>query len=226
MQDTNNKNKRREIMKKFVTKMILVSFVLSLSVAVQAAVTNVFEWDATLANLSIQPQANDLAQQPGVTTTIIKGGMYNATFLLEYLFDSDAYGSYGAGNNAGIFKDEISPENDTAIICDFGSAKTIGEVHVFTQWGDRRIFSWFQVWVSTTGTNEADYSYIGAASFGDPGDAYTLYAGQNCVARLYDNEDGILATGVTSVKLVQQNSAYGTLKQIPGTSTNGIAPID
>ena len=98
---------------------------------VQVAITNVFEADATLSNLSIQPQADDLVQQPGVTTTIVKGGKYNTSFLLSYLFDSDTNGSYGTGNNAGIFIDEISPANDTVIICEFDSAKTIEEVHVF-----------------------------------------------------------------------------------------------
>ena len=112
-------------MKKFIIKMILVSFILSLAVTLQAEITNVYEWNPTLSALSIQPQARDLTQLPGSQNYIVKGGMHDSAFLLTSLFDSDADGSYGPGANGGIFIDELSPANDTIIHCDFAEAQTV-----------------------------------------------------------------------------------------------------
>ena len=206
-------------MKKLFTKIIVVSFLLSLAVTLQAEITNVFEWSggSDLAGLSIQPQANDLAQRAGSQNYIVKGGMHDGGFLLSSLFNSDADGSYGP-NSAGIFIDDISPANDTIIHCDFDGPQTVVEVHVFTQWGDMRLFSWFEVWVSTTGTNDGDYSYLGTATFGEIGDDATQYLNSNCVARLYDIDDGILATNVISVRLIQKNCGYDGVKLPPGTN--------
>jgi len=193
-----------------------------------ATITNEYYWSSVndLPGLPIQPTPNDLAQDSGTENSIVKGGMHSGGFNFSALFDSDAIGSYGPGNAAAIFIDEISPENDTVIHCDFDVAQTISEIHVFTQWGDRRLFSWFEVWTSTTGTNSNDYSYLGTATFGNNGDEWAQYANSNCVARLYDYDDGILAANVKSVMLIQKNCGYDTIKQIPGSVTNSIAPID
>ena len=211
-------------MKKLLTKIILASFVLTLAVTLQAAITNVYEWNPTLSALSIQPQSDDLTQRSGSANYIVKGGMHDSAFLLSSLFNSDADGSYGP-NSAGIFIDDISPANDTIIHCDFAESQTVYEIHVFTQWGDMRLFSWFEVWSSTTGTNDGDYSYLGTATFGEIGDDATQYLNSNCVARLYDSDDGILAENVTSIKLIQKNCGYDGYKQPPGTNVPG-ANID
>ena len=125
-------------MKKLFTKMILASFVLTLAVTLQAAITNVYEWNPTLSALSVQPQSDDLTQRAGSANYIVKGGMHDSAFLLSSLFNSDADGSYGP-NSAGIFIDDISPANDTIIHCDFAESQTVYEIHVFTQWGDMRL---------------------------------------------------------------------------------------
>ena len=191
-------------------------------------ITNEYYWSSAsnLSALPVQPTPNDLTQQSGSENSIVRGGMHSGGFNLSALFDSDVYGSYGPGNDTAIFIDEISPGNDTVIHCNFDIPETIAEIHVFTQWGDRRLFSWFEVWTSTTGTNSDDYSYLGTVTFGSIGDSWAQYANSNCVARLYDFDDGILAISVTSVMLIQKNCGYNTIKQIPGTSTNGIAPVD
>ncbi len=206
-------------MKKLFTKMILVSFVLTFAITLQAVITNTYEWSAQsdLAGLSVQPQADDLTQRAGSKNHIMKGGMHDGGFLLSSLFNSDVDGSYGP-DSAGIFIDDISPANDTVIHCDFAEAQTVNEVHVFTQWGDMRLFSWFEVWSSTTGTNDGDYSYLGTATFGEIGDVSTPYHNSNCVARLYDIDDGILATNVMSVRLIQKNCGYDGVKLPPGTN--------
>ncbi len=208
-------------MKKLITKMILVSFILSLSVAVQAAVTNVYTYAAPLSALTIQPTPNDLAQLPGSTNLIVKGAMHAAMPHFEYLFNSDAVGSYGPGENA-LFQDGISPDFDTAFHCDFDSPKSIGEVRVFTHWGDARVFSWIDVWASTTGTNDGDYAYVGTATLGELGQANAVYVGQECLARLYDPDDGVIASDVVSLMLVQKCVGYGISagvgdKLAPGT---------
>ncbi|MCK5853329.1 hypothetical protein KAH27_09910, partial [bacterium] len=205
-------------MKKLFTKIIIVAFVLTLAVTLHAEITNEYEWNPTLSALSIQPQSKDLTQRAGSTNYIVKGGMHAGGFLLSSLFDSDTDGSYGPGSLAGIFIDELSPANDTIIHCDFDGPQTVVEVHVFTKWGDQRLFSWFEVWVSTTGTNDGDYSYLGAATFGEIGDVSTPYHNSNCVARLYDPVNNFLATNVTSVKLVQKNCGYDGVKLPPGTN--------
>ena len=210
-------------MKKLFTKTIIAAFLFRLALTLQAAITNVYEWTAgsDLAGLSVQPQSDDLTQRSGSTNYIVKGGMVSAAFSLEALFNSDFAGSYGpavGGQLAGIFFDDLCPAIVTVIHCDFDGPQTVYEVHVFTQWGDRRLFSWFEVWASTTGTNDGDYSYLGTATFGAIGDEWAQYANSNCVARLYDPVSNVLATNITSVKLVQKNCGYDTIKLPPGTN--------
>jgi len=217
-------------MKKFITKMILVSFILLVAVTLQAAIISVYDWsaDSDLAGLSVQPQSDDLTQRAGSKNQIMKGGMVSAGFSLEALFNSNVDGSYGPavlGQMAGIFQDGISPTNDTVIHCDFAESQTVYEVHIFTKWGDQRLFSWFEVWASNSGTNDGDYSYLGTTTFGEIDDAATAYLNSNCVARLYDPDDNVLAENVTSIKLIQKNSGYDGYKRLPGTNVPG-ANID
>ena len=115
----------------------------------------------------------------------------------------------------------LSPESDTVIQYDFDFPKRIDEVHVFSRWGDLRLFTWFEVWISTTGTNNTDYTKMGVVSFGKKGDLAANYAGKYCVARLY-NDSEYLVSGVMSIRLVQKNSGYNTngetgIKEDPGT---------
>ncbi len=216
-------------MKSLINKMIIVSFVLSLSVAVQAEISNAYYYAAPLSALSIQPTPDDLAQLPGSTNYIVKGAMHVAMPEFGYLFNSDAVGSYGPGENA-LFQDGMSPDFDTAFHCDFDSPKAIGEVRVFTHWGDQRVFSWIEVWGSTTGTNEVDYSYLGTATLGELGQSNTVYVGQECVARLYDPDDGVIASGIVSLMLVQKCVGYGISaglgdKLAPGTPLGSYVSI-
>ncbi len=212
-------------MKKFITKMILVSFVLSLTVVMQASIINVYEWNDVLANLSIQPQANDLAQSAGSTKYITAGALHSASDVLDSMFNSNVDGSYGPHSPEfrAIFRDGVSPGADTTFRCDFDIPKEIAEVHVFSFWGDRRLFTWFEVWIST---NNSDYTHVGTATFGESGDPCTNYVSEHCLARLYDPDDGVIATNVTSVKFVQKNCGYdgggipGGIKLDPGTITN------
>ncbi|MCK5852766.1 hypothetical protein KAH27_07020, partial [bacterium] len=59
-------------------------------------------------------------------------------------------------------------------------------------------------------------------TFGNYGETNTLYNSKNCLARLYDPTDNIIAENVTSVKLVKKNCAYeiapgSGVKKVPGT---------
>lgn len=181
-------------------------------------ITNVYEAADNSAALSVQPLPDDLSQFGDVRINLIKGNTNNH-FNLGTLFNSDASGSYGAVTC--LFPDGLSPENDTVIQYDFGSPKIIDEIHVFSRWGDLRLFTWFEVWISTTGTNDTDYTKMGVASFGKKGDLVASYANKYCVARLYNNSE-YLVSGVMSIRLVQKNSGYnkndGTgIKEDPGT---------
>ena len=202
-------------------QIIALSTALLLTVSVQAAITNVYTYAAPLSALAIQPTPDDLAQLPGTVKTIMKGGMHAATpTAFPDLFNSDMVGSYGPGD--AIFQDGMSPEFDTEFNCDFDAPKTIEEVRIFTHWGDQRVFSWFEVWASTTGTNVGDYTKLGTATLGELGQANTVYVGQECLARLYDPDDGVIAMNVTSLKLIQKNCGYGISagvgdKLAPGT---------
>ena len=200
-------------MKKLITKMILLSFILSCAVAVQAAITNVYEYSDPLSGLSIQPtdaSGNDLTQTPGTTITWTKG-LVRAGFDTNALFDSTGTGDLGPGTATYIFSDGESPADDSIIRCDFSAPKGIQEVHIFTGWGDARVFSWFVVEASTTGTNEADYTELGIATFGAAGDPASDYPQSGvCVARLYDPDDGILANNVTYLRLIGKTIGCGS----------------
>lgn len=117
------------------------------------------------------------------------------------MFNSNVDGSYGpdSPNLRAIFQDGVSPGADTTIRCDFDVPKEIAEVHVFSYWGDRRLFTWFEVWVST---NNSDYTHVGTATFGESGDPCTNYVNEHCLAILYDTvPDGSLADDVMSIKI-------------------------
>ncbi len=194
------------------------------------SIINEYYSESTIAELPFQPQPNDLAQQAGSTESIVSGGMHGATpDAFPYLFNSDAVGSYGPGGDA-IFQDGMSPGADTEFNCNFDAPKSIGEIRVFTHWGDQRVFSWFEVWASTTGTAPGDYTYLGTATLGELGQANTVYIGKECLARLYNPDDGVLAINVTSLKLIQKNCGYGISaglgdKLAPGTAQGSYVSI-
>jgi hypothetical protein len=193
-----------------------------------STLTNTYEWSDTISGLSIQPQAHDLTQMPGATNLLISGSMHTGVSPNEFssLFNSDVDGSYGPGgpeaNGIVLFGDGMSPDNDAVIHCDFDAPSIIREINVFSKWHDHRLFTYFEVFASTTGTNDSDYSRIGTVTFGNYGETNTYYNNKNCLARLYDPTDNIIAENVTSVKLVQKNCAYeiatgSGVKQLPGT---------
>ena len=199
-------------------------------------ITNTFEWADNVSGLSVQPQANDLAQWHGSTNILINGSMHTGVSdnKFEYLFNSDVDGSYGPGgpnaNGFVLFNDGMSPDNDAVIHCDFDSPKLIEEINVFSKWSDHRLFTYFEVFASTTGTNDSDYIRIGQVTFGKYGETNTYYNNKNCLARLYDPTDNILAENVTSVKLVEKNCAYeiatgSGVKQAPGTPLGSYSMI-
>ena len=193
-------------MKKLNTIIICAALILlfTTSISTQAAVVNSYEYGTTLSALSIQPQTNDLAQLSGTTNLIVKGAIHSGSPSPFYsLFNSGGIGELG--NGTVIFQDGTSPAGDTTIHCDFDAPKTIGEVHIFSSWGDARVFTWFEVWFSTTGTNDSDYSYLGTATFGAEGDLASSYPSTGeCLARLYDNADGVLADNVVSLMLIHK----------------------
>ena len=197
-------------MKNIITKFILISFVLSCTIALHAEIINVYEYSNPLAGLSIQPtdaSGNDLTQAAGTTVTLTKGAIISGQFTA--LFDSTGTGSVGPGGIA-IFQDGGSPAADSIIRCDFSVPKAIQEVHVFTSWGDQRLYSWFVVEASTTGTNEADYTELGIATFGSLTDFASDYPSPGvCLARLYDDADGVLANNVTHLRLIGKPVGWG-----------------
>ena len=186
--------------------------------------TNTFEWADDVSGLSAQPQANDLAQWSGSVNTLVKGKIHSATSGgFNWLFNSDADGSYGPENKFALFADGISPDYDAVIHCDFDAPKLIEEINVFSKWGDQRLFTLFEVFASTTGTNDTDYTRIGMLTFGENGSSNTPYAYKNCLAKLYDPTDGVLANNVISLMLVQKNIGYSIeadlgVKLSPGTA--------
>jgi len=179
----------------------------------EVTAVNEYYSELTLAELPIQPQCDDLAQMAGSTKYIVQGGMHSAWAdnRFEYLFNSPSDGELGVGspnsvhpgNHEVILWDSIA--NATALTmemnCDFITPQRIQEIRVFSNAGDTRLFTYGEVFYSTTGSDESDYSYIGAVSFGEWDEWYTKYVSSNCVARLHNNVDGFLATNVTSVKI-------------------------
>ena len=193
-----------------------------------STLTSVYEYADNISGLSMQPQAHDLTQMPGATNLLISGSMHTGVSdnKFEYLFNSDVDGSYGPGGPGGngivLFSDGMSPENDAVIHCDFDSPRTIQFINVFSFWGDQRLFTYFEVWTSETGTNNSDYTRIGVVTFGENGMSNTPYAYKHCLAQMYDPTDNVIADNVMSVKLVQKNCGYGIEadlgdKHAPGT---------
>ncbi len=198
--------------------------------------TNTFEWADTISGLSFQPQAHDLAQLSGATNLLMSGSMHTGVSdnEFQYLFNSDVDGSYGPGgpgaNGIVLFADGMSPDYDAVIHCDFDSPRTIQFINIFSYWGDQRLFTYFEVWASVTGTNDSDYTRIGKVTFGENGDTNTPYADKNCLAQLYDPTDGVIADDVISLKLVQKNCGYGIstalgVKHAPGTAQGSYVAI-
>ena len=179
--------------------------------------TNVFTTSDELNSLPIKPMSDDLTQSQDVN--IYVKGNTNQYFNFNALFNSDFYGSYG--ESSCIFPDGISPENDVILQFDFLSVVKIDEIHIFSLWGDARLFTWFDVWVSVSGTNDNDYTKLGTISFGKINDFANSYTGKHCVAKLY-NTSNFLATDVKSLKLIQKNSGYydsagNGIKEMPAT---------
>ena len=114
--------------------------------------------------------------------------------------------------------------------CDFDAPKTIEAVQVFSCAGDSRIFSYGEVYASTTGTDIDDYTYLGAVSFGNWGEDAAAYANSNCVARLYDSADGILAQNVRSVKIrflgVMDTVTWGSGKTFGSSGGSSLGEVD
>jgi len=201
-----------------------------------STLTNIYEYADNISGLSMQPQAHDLTQMPGVTNLLISGSMHTGVSPNEFssLFNSDVDGSYGPGGPGGngivLFADGISPDYDAVIHCDFDSPRTIQFINVFSYWGDQRLFTYFEVWISTTGTDDSDYTKIGVVTFGENNTPNTPYADKNCLAQLYDPTDGVIADDVMSVKLVQKNCGYGISaglgdKLAPGTPQGSYVAI-
>ena len=179
--------------------------------------TNTYAADDNLSSLPVQPVPNDLAQLPDVNISV--DGPTNEHFNVTALFNSDLVGSYGSG--ACLFPDGISTDKDVVLQFDFNSPKKINEIHVFSLWGDARLFTWLDAWISISGTNDNDYTKLGTISFGNIGDLATTYTNKHCVAVLR-NTSNFLASDVTSLRLVQRNSGYirsngVQVKQEPGT---------
>ena len=203
-------------MKSLINKTIIVTFILSLCVVVQAAITNTYEVNTDAASLSIQPVPDDLWQLPGTVDTIVEGALHgvvpDGTLALHDSRSAGDFGDPAHGFNGGcvLFLDGISPDNDTAINVDFDSPKTIEEIRAFANWGDQRQFAYLEFWVSTTGTNDADYAYLGTSLNGEIGETNNPpNVAYYRVSRLYDPDDSILAINVTSLKIIQKNVGYG-----------------
>ena len=218
-------------------KLITLSVALLLTLSLQAAITNTYEVSTDPGTLSIQPTPDDLWQLPGTVNTIVKGALHgvvpDGTLAL---YDSRSVGDFGDpahGFNGGsvLFQDGISPDNDTAINVDFDSPKIIEEIHAFANWGDDRQFAYFEFWVSTSGTNEGDYTKLGTSVNGEYGESNNPpNVAYYRVSRLYDDADGVLAINVTSLKIVQKNVGYGIeagkgVMELPGTPQGAYAAI-
>jgi len=198
-------------------KLIVLSVAVLLTLSLQAAITNTYEVVIDSATLSVQPTPTDLAQAPSTVRTIISGGMHGVTPGEEgfsLFFDSIAEGNFGTNQvgpynlDTGLFSDGVS--NGTTFICIFDAPKKIQEVHIFGYWGDDRQFNYTEIWGSTTGTNDADYTKLGTMVNGEwhetndpPNQSYYR------TSRLYDPDDGTLANNIRSLKFVQKNCGYG-----------------
>ncbi len=210
------------------------------SITVSPSETIAYTFESTLnsGNLSFQPRPDDLAQMPGTTKSIIQGGMHSVTPApagFNKFFDSDAVGSFGTDttyHGCGLLQDGISDlSSDTIILVQFDSPKTIDEVHFFTYWGDDRQFAYFELWGSTTGTADDDYSKLGTALNADYGETNDppntmIYR----LARLYNPTYGVIADNITSLRIVHKNVGYniesgeGVMLQ-PGTSQGSYRAI-
>ena len=219
-------------------KLFVFAVTMLLTISLHAAITNVYEVNTDSSLLSVQPTPDDLWQDPTTTNFIMKGALHgvvpDGTLAL---YDSRSVGDFGdpahGFNNAGcvLFTDGMSPDVDVTIHVDFNAPKRVDEVHVFSWWGDQRQFAYFDVYGSTTGTNDADYTKLGTmvnGEFGEtnlpPNQAYYR------VARLYNTLGTPLMSNVKSIKLVQRNVGYGIdagrgVMEQPGTPQGSYVAI-
>jgi len=174
--------------------------------------TNEYFWNDNLSNLSEQPQSDDIGQLTG-NWYIVNGGMHTWGGLenneFTNLYNSPVDGSLGngcpqtVGGTQVILYDPASPDTlSMEMNCDFVDAKTIQKINVFSRAGDGRLFTYGEVYYSTTGTNSVDYTLLNAVSFADWGDSTNSYASKYCVASLYDSESAYLAQNVKSIKII------------------------
>ena len=210
-------------------KLIVLSVAVLLTLSLQAYVTNTYEVVIDAATLSVQPTPNDLWQDPGTTNFIMKNALHgvvpDGTLAL---YDSTASGDFGPdahgfNNGCVLFQDGISPTNDVIIHVDFDGPKVVDEIHVFSWWGDQRQFAYFDVYGSTSGTNDADYTKLGTMVNGEFGETnLPPNVAYYRAARLYDTTGLPLMNNVRSIKLVQRNVGYGIdagrgVMEAPGT---------
>jgi len=211
-------------------KLIVLSMAMLLTLSLQAAITNVYEAQTDSSLLTFQPQPDDLWQQAGTTNFIMKNALHGVVpDGTRALYDSRSVGDFGdpshGFNNAGcvLFQDGISPDNDVIIHVDFDGPKRVDEVRVFSWWGDQRQFAYFDVYGSTSGTNDADYTKLGTMVNGEFGETnLPPNVAYYRAARLYDTTGLPLMNNVRSIKLVQRNVGYGIdagrgVMEAPGT---------
>ena len=227
-------------MKKIIAKTILISFLLTLAVSLQAAVTNMYYSDWGLSNLPIQPLSDDLAQGIDATNIIVAGGMNAYSGLhsnyFEYLFNSPSNGDLGIGcpeTVAGkevILGDASIPSTLTLEMnCNFTTTKMVQAVHVFSNAGDSRLFTYGEVYASLDSVN---YTNIGVVSFGEWGDSINPYTNKYCVASLYNTDTNIyLAENIVALKIIFRGVmdttwADTTHKVLDSSGGSSISEID
>ena len=197
-------------------KLFILAVTMLLTISLQAAITNVYEVQIDSANLTFQPTPDDLWQDPTTTNFIMKGNLHgvvpDGTIAL---YDSTSVGNFGPdahgfASGCVLFQDGLSPDADVTIDVDFNAPKRVDEIHIFANWGDNRQFAYFDVYGSTTGTNDVDYTKLGTMINGEygetndpPNQAYYR------AMRLYDTSGAPLMNNVRSIKLVQRNTSYG-----------------
>ena len=220
-------------------KIIAIAMTCLIAASIQAAVTNVYEGEIVSAYLSFQPVPDDLWQSYHTTNYIVKGALHavvpDGTLSL---YDSTSVGDFGdpnhgfAGKGCCLFQDGISPANDVTIHIDFDLPTVVTSIQVFSFWGDARQFSCFDVYGSSSGTNDnTDYTYIGRLINGTVGETNSPNQEFYRVARLYDTSGIPLMSNVVSIKLVQKNVGYGTatlgegVLELPGTPQGSYTAI-
>ena len=197
-------------------KLISLSLALLLTISLNAAVTNLYQVNTDPNQISIQPIPYDLWQDAGTTNFIMKNALHGVVpdgtlALYDSRYETD-FGDIAHGYNGGcvLFQDGISPTNDVIIHVDFDAAKAIQEVRVYSQWGDQRQFAYFDVYASTSGTNDGDYTYLGTTLNGEFGETNSPpNVAYYRVARLLDDTGAAIANNVTSLNLFKETLDMG-----------------